>query len=108
MCEEVASPPSAHGNGKCIVGEVIEETGKVTKWMCTAECKLPDADAREKINALMSDFEEKRIPALRRALALTFTIGLPSPANGRRVLGGTPRKAHGRSGVTLCLEVSVF
>ena len=36
-------------------------------------------------------------------VVLTSTIGRPSPANGRRVLGGTPRNAHGRSGVTLCL-----
>ena len=53
-------PIPVDDNGKCIVGVVlkrIEETGKATKWMCTAECKLPDADAREKINALVSDFE---------------------------------------------------
>ena len=65
------APIPVDDNGKCIVGEVlkrIEETGKATKWMCTAECKLPDADAREKINALVSDFEEKIIPELRQAL----------------------------------------
>ena len=60
-------PIPVDDNGKCIVGEVLQ-SGRVTKWMCTAKCKLPDADAREKINALVSDFEEKRIPELRRTL----------------------------------------
>ena len=60
-------PIPVDDNGKCIVGEVLQ-SGRVTKWMCTAKCKLPDADACEKINALVSDFEEKRIPELRRTL----------------------------------------
>ena len=56
--------------GICIVAGVIERaaSGEVQKWRCTAECKLLDTEARESIVALKSQFDESRIPDLRRAL----------------------------------------
>ena len=56
--------------GRCIVAGVIERaaSGQVQKWRCTAECKLPNTEARESIAALKVQFDGSRIPDLRQAL----------------------------------------